>query len=96
MQSPTVRRISFTFPDEQVSPRFNSKGSNRSAGSAFNSSGGIISVDRNSAGSAASGSTGSFSNHHQPLLGQDQPQARIPKELTCISEEGIIEPHGPV
>ncbi|CAL8110033.1 unnamed protein product [Orchesella dallaii] len=103
MQSPTVRRISFTFPDEQISPRLLSKGSSRS-GSGYGGGGnGGASVDRHSCGGSVKSYNGnnSFSgaqhHHHQqqqPLL-LDQPQARMPKELTCISEEGV-EPHGPV
>lgn len=127
MQSPTVRRISFTFPDEQISPRLISKGSNRSAGSGslLNSSitgpgvgaSGPIMPDRQGGVSGTGISNGNSNNnannngfhnganfpHHsssqqqQPLLVQDQPQARMPKELTCISEEGIVvEQHGPM
>lgn len=112
MQSPVTRRISFTFPDEQLSPRLYSKGSQRSSGSGSFYSGGMnnilrnsggITPDRHSGGSGSINSGGPGNNfpsahHHQqqPLLSQDQPQARPPKELTCISEEGALEPHGPV
>lgn len=110
MQSPTVRRISFTFPDEPISPRLHSKGSNRSTSSS-SFAGGInnfmknsgITPEKHSGGSGSINSGGGSVNnfaltHHQqqPLLLQEQPQARTPNELTCISEEGALEPHGPV
>ncbi|ODM97624.1 hypothetical protein Ocin01_09058 [Orchesella cincta] len=93
MQSPTVRRISFTFPDEQISPRLLSKGSSRSGS-------GVSGMDRQSFGGSiksynGNNNFGGTHHHHQPVL-LDQPQNRIPKELTCISEEGAQEPHGHV
>jgi hypothetical protein len=65
VQSPEMRRISFTFPDEQMSPP-------------------RISREEMSSGSERSRLSRHGSHSHNE-------QQMIPKELTRISEEGILD-----